>query len=215
MVWKKVYQSIYFHLNRLYKWKWGYAVSSLAIALLVLLLGLLEGQQSFWDVLFTAFVYGSFLTGIAFLIRKYGWEGFATKTIEVTVKILLAVGTILIAPLRIIWDLLVGKPWRFIFDRIPKTLPTVIRPLYRFCWSLFFAFVVYFAVWILFSFEPQPKHFVDVEILGSTYHLVIAGLEFAGLILGFALLDFIPSYLGMFWNWLGKFKWNIRFIFYR
>lgn len=228
---KELFHTSLSYLNRLYKWKWGYVVTSLSIAMIVFLLGLLDRQQSIWDLLFTAFLYGPLITGVAFLIKKYGWEGFATKTIEITIRIILGIASLCVRPIQKLWNaylkpvaIVLAFPfilaWKLIytwpkwllFTKIPDLLPFVLRPLYKFCWSLLFASAVYYGFWVLFSIAPQPGDFMDIKILNNTYHVVITGAQLAGVILGIALLDFIPAYFGMFWRWLDRFQCQIRFV---
>lgn len=199
------------YFDKLHRWKYGFMVLSASISIIVFLLGLAEQQQSLGAVLFESVLYGSILAGIAFQVRKYGWQRFAERTVEVAMKF---IGIVNI-PFAFVFNLIITMPYKFFIERLHNALPEVLRPLYRLIWYVLGAAFAYYVCWRIFSIDPNPKDFGSINIGYASYPVVITGIEFAGIIMFFCVLDVIPSYFGMFWNWLGKFKWDIRFVFYR
>lgn len=209
---QKLLHSVGTNFDRLYKWQWGYVVLSTSIGVLVILLGILEGERSAGNLFSTAFFYGPFLTAIAFLIKKYGWEGFASKTIEVSIKILMKLLSIVLIPFVFIFNLVITTPYKFLITLVPEKLPFVLRPLYQFCWNLLFAGAAYYICWLIFSTNSQPSDFGSINIYDQSYKVVISGAEIAGFILFLGFFKFLFAYLRMLGNWLDKFKWQIKFV---
>jgi hypothetical protein len=208
MKWEVIYKKFLNLLDKLISIKYGFYICSVFLFVLIYQYGRFLEQNTIPEIIVFSAFYALGITWYIFMARKYGWKKATEKIIEKSLKLVVRIIEIIIYPL-----IFVTKPinWLF-FKKIPKILPPVFGPLYRFIWFVLIACLAYFLCWKLYSINPDPKDFGSINIKDKSYPVVIVGAEWVGLIMFFGLLDFIPSYIGMFFGWLGKFKWKIQFV---